>query len=218
MKAIFFVLATACFTFLEVRPTVADEPPAGFSKLFDGKSLEGWEVKSEQPADGQWIVEDGLLKAMPAAGWLSTKKMYRNFTLMLQWRVPENGNSGVFLLVPDLKKGEQPHEKGIEVQVLDDRGPEYAGKLKDWQYAGSIYGAVAAKDSPYKGAGEWNSFEITCKDGRLSVKFNGQDVAEATIADEPALAGRPEMGYIGLQNHGTGAEFRNIYIKELDGR
>lgn len=220
--AILLVAAAACGAFFSIQATQADEPPAGFTKLFDGKSLEGWALKTEQqngePASSQWTAEGGVLKAIPSAGWLSTKKMYKDFTLMLEWRVPENGNSGVFVLVPDLKKGEHPHEKGIEVQVLDDRGPEYAGKLKDYQYAGSIYAAVAAKDAPYKGAGEWNAFEITCQGGRLSVKFNGQQVSEATIADEPALAGRPAEGYIGLQNHGTGVEYRNIYIKELGDR
>lgn len=208
-------VALCCFLSPFAGSALADPPQDGFVSLFNGRDLEGWEVKGDNPTGEQWVASDGLLKAVPGGSWLSTKKMYENFVLRLEWRVPENGNSGVFLLVPDLAKGEQPHVKGIEVQVLDDHGPEYANKLKDWQYAGSIYGAVAAKNSPYKGAGEWNSFEITCENGRLTVVFNGQEAAQATIADEPALAGRPTKGYIGLQNHGTGAEFRNIQIKEL---
>jgi hypothetical protein len=135
--------------------------------------------------------------------------------LRVEWRVPANGNSGVFLRVPDLKAGEQPHMKGIEVQVLDDKGPEYAGKLKPWQYTGSIYGAAPAENSTYKGPGEWNSYEITCRGEKIEVAMNGSKVAAADASQLDVLKDRPRRGHIGLQNHGTGVEFRKVEIKVL---
>jgi len=192
---------------------------ADFAPLFDGKSLDGWVVKGEPgqeaPKD-EWKIVDGVLTAKPGHSWLSTAKMYGDFTLRLEWRVPENGNSGVFIHVPELKPGEQPYVQGIEIQVLDDAGPEYKGKLQPWQYAGSIYGAVAAENSGYKGKGEWNSFEITCRGSSIEVVMNGNKVAAADAEKIETLKARPRRGYIGLQNHGTPVEYRKIEVKELD--
>src|SRR5687768_6975246 len=84
---------------------------ADFVPLFDGKSLSGWVVKGEpgkEPPQGEWEIKDGVLAARPGHSWLSTEKMYGDFTLRLEWRVPENGNSGVFIRVPELAVGEQP--------------------------------------------------------------------------------------------------------------
>jgi hypothetical protein len=197
---------------------LADEKPGDFRPLFDGKSLTGWVAKTEdgKPAeDSSWSVAEGVLTCKAGSGWLSTKEMYGNFVLRLEWRVPQDGNSGVFLRVPEMKSGERPHIAGIEIQVLDDKGPIYAGKLKPWQFSGSIYGAVPAENSTYKGPGTWNSYQITCRDELIEVVMNGQKVAVADTTKLPELKDRPRRGYIGLQNHGSGVEYRNIEIQVL---
>ena len=58
------------------------------------------------------------------------EEMYGDFVLRLEWRVPENGNSGVFIRVPDLKTGQQPHVAGNRDPGARRRGPQYNGKLK----------------------------------------------------------------------------------------
>ena len=211
-------LAALCLVVLAPLTLQADES-GKFVPLFDGKSLDGWVVKGEPgqeaPKD-EWLVKDGILYVRPGHSWLSTSKMYGDFTLRLEWRVPENGNSGVFIRVPDLKAGEQPYVQGIEIQVLDDKGPEYQGKLKPWQYAGSIYGAVPAENSGYKGPGEWNTMSVTCRGAAIEISMNGNKVAVADVEKVETLTSRPRRGYIGLQNHGTPVEYRNIEIKVLD--
>ena len=196
----------------------AAEEQGDFQPLFNGKTLDGWVNKDANgqvtPADS-WSVKDGVLTATPGNGWLSTKEMYGDYVLKLEWRVPENGNSGVFVRVPDLKPGQHPHVEGIEIQVLDNDGPEYRGKLQPYQYAGSIYGAVPAKESGYKGAGEWNSFQITSRGDTLEVVMNGNKVATADVSAIDSLKARPKRGYIGLQNHGSSVEYRNIAIQVL---
>ena len=190
-----------------------------FKPLFDGKSLDGWVNKTEdgkENSDSKWSVKEGVLVAAPGSGWLSTKEKYGDFVLRLEWRVPENGNSGVFIRVPELKPGQYPHVEGIEIQVLDDNGQQYKGKLQPYQYAGSIYGAVPSKDSGYKGAGEWNTFEITCKGETIEVVMNGNKVGTADVTKIESLQNRPRRGYIGLQNHGSGVEYRKIEIKVLE--
>ena len=212
-------IAWVCFTLLPVC-AVAQDKPGEFQPLLAGESLAGWVVKGEpgKPApEGEWSLKDGVLTAKPGHSWLSTKKMYGDFVLKLEWRVPENGNSGVFIRVPDLKPGQQPYVEGIEIQVLDDAGPEYKGKLKPWQYAGSIYGAVAAENTGYKGKGEWNSLEVTCRGASIEVVMNGNKVAAADFDKIETMATRvPRRGYIGLQNHGTPVEYRNVGLKVLE--
>ena len=197
----------------------AQDQPGEFRPLFDGKTLDGWAVKGEpgkEPPQGEWLVKDGLLIARPGHSWLSTKEKYADYVLRLEWRVPTNGNSGVFIRVPDLEPGQQPYVEGIEIQVLDDQGSEYAGKLKAWQYAGSIYGVVAAENTGYKGPGEWNKLEITCRGEMIQVVMNGNKAAAADVTKFAELKDRPRHGYIGLQNHGTPVEYRNIEIRVLE--
>lgn len=211
----------ACFGYLMLLAAYGiagsvDAADDGFASLLDGKTLAGWKVRSEKDAKpDEWTVEDGVLKAKAGNSWLATEKEYGDYILQLETRVPENGNSGIFIRVPELKPGEHPWVKGIEIQVLDDRGPQYAGKLKPWQYSGSLYGAVPADQSAFAGAGKWNAYEITCRGDLVTVVLNGKKIAAGDMSKIDTLKDRPRRGIIGLQNHGTDVEFRNLRIKEL---
>jgi hypothetical protein len=209
--------ALALATLWAAGLALAAEDKDGFVPMFNGKNLSGWEARGYKSAEkDHWTVKDGVLSAKTGSGWLGTTKTYGDFVLRLEWRVPQNGNSGIYIRVPDIKTDKLPTFTGMEVQILDDNGPEYKGKLKPWQYSGSLYGVVPAGKSVYKGAGEWNRFEITCRGDRVRIVFNGEKVAEADMAKEPELAKRPRKGFIGLQNHGSAVEFRNVEIKVLD--
>src|SRR5690606_14571121 len=88
----------------------ADE---GFTPLFDGKSLTGWE-----PVGGKadnWTAQDGLLITKGSGGgWLSTSRTYSDFVLRLEYRTQEGGNSGVFIRAPH--EGD-PAYTGMEIQL-----------------------------------------------------------------------------------------------------
>jgi hypothetical protein len=212
-----FELLAATLLSLAAMAARGAEDDEGFVPLFNGKDLTGWTMRGyKKAANDQWTVRDGVLAAKPGSGWLGTEKMYGDFVLRLEWRVPTNGNSGVYLRVPDIETDTLPTWTGVEVQILDDDGPAYKGKIKDYQHSGSIYEFVPAGKRVYKGAGEWNRFEITCKGERISVVYNGEKVAEAYAAKDAKLAKRPRKGFIGLQYHETAVEFRNISIRVLD--
>jgi hypothetical protein len=49
---------------------------------------------------------------------------------------------------------------------------------------------------------------------KLTVKLNDQVVNEVNLKD-PKLAGRPDQGYIGFQDHALPLALRNIRIREL---
>jgi hypothetical protein len=189
----------------------------GFVPLFNGKVLDGWEVRSSNPADkDKWAFADGILVAKPGGGWLGTKKMYGDFVLKLEWKIFAGGNSGVFIRVPDVKSKESPSYLGFEFQILDNDAPQYKGKLKPYQYCGGLYHFQGPAKEMFKGAKEWNAYEITCKGDAISLVFNGEKVIDADTSKDPGMAKRPKRGFIGLQNHNSGVEFRNVMIKSLD--
>lgn len=192
----------------------------GFVSLYNGKDLSGWHAK-----DGKiesWKANGEMLSAVaPGGGWLTTDRKYRDFVLKLEYRIPKGGNSGIGLRYP--AEGDPAHV-AMELQILDDDGPEYAG-LKPGQYNGSIYLQSPASKKAAKPPGEWNRYEIRCKGDEITVRLNGE-LINRVVMDEMkegkeggiSLSERYRKnreGYIGVQSHGHQVDFRNIEIKEL---
>lgn len=210
MRCLAISLLLACPALLHAQTN------GGFVPLFNGKDLTGWEVRPVKDADkDKWSFKDGILAAKPGSGWIGTTKMYGDFILKVEWKIAAGGNSGVFLRVPDVKSKESPSALGMEIQILDDNDPKYKN-LKPYQYCGGLYHFVGPSKKMFKGAGEWNSYEITCKGEKISVVFNGEKVIDADAAKDETLAKRPRRGFIGLQNHSSPVEFRNVQIKLLE--
>jgi hypothetical protein len=193
-----------------------DSEPHIDGNLFNGNDLSGWQLIQAQK--GSWKVDQGILYTEgEGGGWLSTDKQYGNFILELEYRVPPDGNSGVFLRTP--RQG-NPAYAGMEIQVLDDYAQKYAD-LKPWQYTGSIYGVQAPARRVSKPANQWQKMEIFCQGSIVQVTLNGEMIIDSNLIDHmnkaknhPGLKQR--KGYIGLQNHSSKIEYRNIRIKELD--
>jgi len=184
--------------------------------LFNGKDLSGWQIIGGD--EGSWKVKDGVLFTEgEGGGWLSTIREFGNFILEMEFRVPPAGNSGVFIRAPH--QGD-PAYSGMEIQVLDDYAEKYSD-LKPWQYTGSIYGIMPPAIRASKKANQWQKMEILCNGPKIEVMLNGQLIIDANLIDHmnkerehPGLKRR--KGFIGLQNHSSKIEYRNIYIEELD--
>jgi hypothetical protein len=205
----------ALFLVLAVLAAPAAAQDKDFVPLFNGKNLEGWQAMAGGKLE-DWSVKEGVLVAKAGRGWLGTKKMYGDYVLRVTWKLPtKNGNSGVFLRVPDIETKESPSSYAMEIQILDDDGPAYVGKLKPYQYSGSLYHFVPRSKAMYK-PWEWNTFEITCKGNQVMVVYNGEKVVDADMSKFPELDKRPRRGMIGLQNHGSAVEFREVMIKVMD--
>jgi hypothetical protein len=189
----------------------------GFTPLFDGKTLDGWQlVRGRGPG---YVVENGVL-VCPAEGGgnLFTKKEYANFVLRFEFKMVDGSNNGVGIRAP--LEGDTAYQ-GMEIQLLDDDADRYKG-LQPWQYNGSIYNVVAAKQCCRKPDGEWNQEEITADGSHIVVKLNGATIVDADISkvtDAEILKKHPGLkrtqGHVGFLGHGTRIEFRNIRIKEL---
>jgi len=191
---------------------------AGWVSLFDGKSLNGWVLKS--PYGRGYVVKDGILiSPADGGGNLFTEKEYSNFVLQLDFRLSVNGNNGVGIRAP--YEGDAAWQ-AMEIQILDDDGPEYRGKLQPFQYTGSVYWAVPAKAGHLKKVGQWNRMEITAEGHRIKVKLNGALITDANldeVKDPAILKKHPGLfrptGHIGLLGHKSLVEFRNLRVKEL---
>ena len=190
----------------------------GAKALFNGVSLNGWEQVGGKPC---WFTEPGLLytDGVEGGGWLSTKKEYGDFELSLEFLTPKGGNSGVFIRAP--REG-NPAFEGSEIQILDDYADEYK-ELQPYQYCGSMYSTAAPSKRVTKPAGEWQTMKIRCEGPRVQVWLNGEQIVDANqdeaLKDEAKAKEHPglkrQSGYIGLQNHSSRLDFRNVFIKEL---
>jgi len=107
----------------------------------------------------------------------------------------------------------------MEIQILD----EYADrktKLRPEQYTGSIYDVQAPSKKVTKKAGEWQKMIIVCDGPKVKITLNGTTIIDTDLNNYPdKLAKHPGLkqakGYIGLQDHGSRLDFRNIKITEL---
>ena len=198
-----------------------------FLLLFNGQNLDDWEFFAVDPhakMENTWSVKDGLLICTgEPLGYISTKKEFRNFTLIVEWRwAPgkEPGNSGVLLRIAGKPVSFLPkcYEAQLKSGSAGDIWAFYGAKckgptdrfktIKNHKQLGTFIGVGKIKANENK-PGEWNKYEITFNEDRLMVKVNGEKVNEATGCDMVA-------GKIGLQSEGAEIHFRTVKLIPLD--
>ncbi|RQW04086.1 DUF1080 domain-containing protein, partial [candidate division KSB1 bacterium] len=219
-------------------PEVTAAAARGFHSLYNGLDLRGW--KQVAGNEGHWCAKDWILdydgqsEADGEDVHLWTQQHFRNFTLIVDWRLPDEPRvEEVPVVLPDgstLKNGDGD-EVLIPVRDAGDSGIYLRGSSKSqinmWNWpvgSGEIYGyrtdakmppEVRRAATPIQNAdnpvGEWNRFEITVIDEEVTVLLN-----DKLVIDKARLPGMPERGPIALQHHGDHVQFANIYIKELD--
>jgi hypothetical protein len=186
-------------------------------------SIPGWEPKGGA-AEDSWLVKDGVLKCTGKAkgrigdhftdwgiAWIGTKADYTDFALDFEFKLPPGANSGVFLRVP--KKG-HPTFDGMEVQILDDFAEEYKG-VPPIQQCGALYKIAPPSKEMLKPTGQWNHMRVTAVGDHITVDLNGKKIVDANGKSNPEILKRSPRGPVGLQNHGTQLEFRNIRFADL---
>jgi hypothetical protein len=243
MKSTIYFVLTICFiAFLgsctqkkqEINTLSDKEKKDGWILLFDGKTTEGWRGynKPAFPEKG-WRVKDSTLECLSSdmgeagsGGDIITIKKYSNFELKLEWKIAKAGNSGILFLASEIPN--EPIWHGApEMQILDAKN--FPIQLNPGQLPGSLYDLVPANPQTVKPYGQWNSVKIKLKDGALEQWQNDTLVVKCKLwtaefdtlvkhskfSEYPLFKNLPHEGFIGLQDHGGGAWFRNIKIKEL---
>jgi len=178
---------------------------------FDTSATKDWVyiIKNKAlKATDLFQMQDGVLKITDAAtGYLRTKKVYKNYTLSVDWRWTKSlGNSGVLIHI-------QPTDTIWPVCYQVQQKADAAGDIicMNGLWAKECTDTVKTTvlkmmPSNEKPLGEWNNMLLKCKNGKIEVYINGQlqnKVSELTV----------NKGFIGFQAEGKPMEFRNLIIK-----
>lgn len=203
----------------ELKPDpVYVAPESDFTALFDGSSLFNWTGNTTDyfPLNGELVIDP----KRGGKGNLYTKKEYGDFHLKFDFQLTSGANNGLGIRAP--LEGDAAYV-GMELQILDNTAPMYA-KLQPYQYHGSVYGIIPAKQGFLKPVGEWNEEEVIAQGNKIKVILNGEVILDGDIAlatkdgtadhkEHPGLLNK--TGHIGFLGHGSPLKFRNLRIKEL---
>ncbi len=216
--------------------TATGSADSGWVSLFDGQSLNGWHTYGMDKPGSAWNIDSNAIHLSAASnkgyqteggGDLVTNEEFEDFDLKLEWKISDNGNSGIiFYVQEDTSKYKETWRTGLEMQVLDNDGHS-DGKIEKHR-AGNLYDLIASNKDAGDTKGKWHQAEIISNDGKLDFYFDGehtvsttlwndewkQMVAKSKFNDMPGW-GTFKKGHIALQDHGNDVWYRNIMIKRL---
>lgn len=214
----FHLLIASLLIFAGTSPLQAQAPQLeeGFTPLFDGKTLEGWEgnddyFRVEQGA----IVAGSLQKPIPHNEFLCTEQKFADFDLRLEVKLVGDGNNaGV-----QFRSARVPDSSEVSGYQCD------AGAAFDRPIWGALYDesrrAKMLAEAPPKLLAEWikpddwNALRILAVGDRIQLFLNGHRTVDYREQD-PDI---PASGVIGLQIHSgppTEAWYRHPRIRVLD--
>ncbi len=177
------------------------ERAAGWTLLFDGRSLAGWRPSGQ----AVWSVEDGMIISRgKAPGLLRTSTTYQNFELGADFWADDTMNSGIFVRCPSDLNISLSSKVCYEVNIYDPHASWPTGSVNEVQTTLPVR---------IQTAGKWNSYDITLEGSRIVVKVNGNTTVDARTD-------RFTSGTIALQANGPGSaggtiRFRNIRIRPM---
>jgi len=197
------------------------ENGAGWELLFNGKNMDGWNVKTP----GSWIAEDGVITCKGRGDLYNDRKL-GNFFLQVDFKVADGCNSGIYIRCADPAKRS---DTSFEIQIIADydRTPGY-------HTTGSIYDRMKPTAKAVKPHGEWNELLVLCLDNQIKIHLNDIQIIDADMNDwdrpfvnpdgtwnkfKVAMKYLPREGFLGFQSHGddTGDNIwlRSIKVLEL---
>ncbi len=202
-------------------------PPEGFKALFNGHDLIGWkglvenppkrakmsagelaaaQVKADERMREGWKVENGALVFSGKGDSLCTTKDYGDFELLVDWKIPPKGDSGIYL------------RGSPQVQIWETNSP---GQFKPPDGSGGLYNNQKNPRHPSKLAdhpvGEWNRFRILMVGEKVHVFLNNELVVDNVTMENYWERDKPiyPSGQIELQNHGGPLWFKNVFVREI---
>jgi hypothetical protein len=220
-------LLLSAFLAFALGPSHSFAAEGKWVRLFDGKSLKGWEVKG---GIAKYEVEDGAIVGTTVDGSKNTflcQGPFSDFILEFEVKCDVELNSGVqirsHVYEQDTPQPSQPkriREKGevygyqceITTQSKGTSGNFWdEGRWTKWHddFANKPAAAKAFKD------GEWNHYRIVAQGDRIRSWVNGVPCADFKDSLDAS-------GFIGLQVHsikkGAGpyqVRWRNLWLREL---
>ena len=201
-------------------------PPSDsrWQDLFDGESLAGWRgYRQPEPPTSGWVVTEGLLFSDGSSRTdLMTKKKYRDYELVVEWRTEADGNSGILIHADESTPKIAFNAPEIDIYAVGRRDPGI-----DHQ-AGALYALYPAVKSAIRPPMLWNTTRVVCRGNRLKIWHNaalicdtviGSDEWSRRIADskfrDSETFGKRSSGHIALQDHGKKVWFRVVRLRSL---
>ena len=218
------LLATAGAVRAADNTLTAQQKSEGWQCLFDGKTLDGWSVKS---GFATYKVEDGAIVGTTASespnSFLVSAETFRDFELTFEVKLDNNElNSGC--QIRSKLKGEQHGGRVYGPQVEIEASPGQSGYIYGeaaggWQSPEPQSKDKAVNEHSHFKNGEWNQYRAKAVGRHIETWINGNKVADL-MYDEKRYEDNPE-GIIGLQVHGVGkrgpfsVRWKNLFIKKL---
>jgi hypothetical protein len=187
----------------------------GFTPLFDGKTLDGWEGKSDvfRVEEGA-IVAGSLKQAIPRNEFLCTTRDYGDFELRLEARLRGEGkNAGVQFRSRRIPDHHEVIGYQCDMGVMAER-PIWGSLYDESRRRKFLADGDAEKLAKALKADDWNELVVRCEGPRIRIWVNGLQTVDYTEADESL----ERTGLIGLQIHGgkpAEAAYRKLRIKVL---
>lgn len=170
-------------------------------ELFDGKSMDTWDVQDKAKPSG-WSVVDGTMTNTPHANNLISKQKFQDFKIHAEYKLEKSSNSGIYV------RGR------YELQVLDDYG-----KPPDEHSHMSVYAWHAPLVNASKPVGEWQTMDGTVVGNKVTVVLNGKKVHDNATLDAitgGALdANESEPGPIMIQGDHEKVTYRKVTITPI---
>ncbi|MDP3091962.1 MAG: DUF1080 domain-containing protein [Nitrospira sp.] len=169
--------------------------------IFSGNNLPGWTLRNGS-SPYCWHTEEGVLFNDPSCTDLKSNTDFMNFHLHLEFRLDDEGGSGVYL------RGR------YEVQIAND-----ADRQLSVRSTGAIFGHIAPTLSAGKNQGEWQTLDVTLIGREVTVRLNDHVVIAHEQIPGPTGAAldsdEARPGPIMLQGDHGRVSFRNIVITPL---
>jgi hypothetical protein len=201
----------------EQNTLTSAEQADGWKLLFDGKTTTGWRGWKQATAPDGWKAVDGALTRVAKAGDLITVEKYGSFDFTFEWRIAQNGNSGVFFHVAEAQDLPSTYTTGPEYQLLDNDGHPDAKNGPD-RFAGGNYALHAPVNGVPKPIGphveHWLNGAKVVEYELWSADWKDR-VSKSKFSTMPRY-GLEKTGHIALQDHGSEVAFRNLKLKSLD--
>lgn len=223
------VLFASCFPAIG---SAQSDAPEGFESLFNGNDLSGWYAMQtadprkfaalseeeqaakiaqlEQETNKSWRVEDGMIINDGKGPYLTTKRNFRDFELMIDFKLEAGGDSGVYLkATPQVQIWDTTHEPSFKHGSEKGSG----GLWNNAKGSPARFPSVHA-DKP---VGQWNRMRILQIGARTSIWLNDKKIVDHQIMDNywarelPIIASGP----IQLQTHGGKMFWRNVFVREI---
>ena len=189
--------------------------------LFNGQNLDGWRPilgnPDTSPSD-VWSVRGAILRCEGKPnGYIRTVNDYSNYKLHLEWRWTDTPtNSGVLLhtngedkIWPLCVEAQLLHENAGDFVTIQEGSAITVNGQQHSPPADKFYKIVPKQhNSSENPIGQWNSYDILCKNDMIQLNVNG-------VLQNTATRSNLTAGSICLQSEGSPIEFRNITLTPL---